>query len=146
MKHPYNLSNYIDIDGQCSESEKKRIENHIETCSDCQKFIQTYSSIQSEMTSLAGYPVPNFFATRVLVKAREQARDSLWTAFEFVPKKLVRALVVMSAIVIVITSFPFQSESSLEEQSLLPVADVEMTANLESNDDVLQFALNMPEE
>lgn len=144
MKHPKNLSNYID--GRCSDLEKKQIKKHLESCADCFNFVRTYSEIQSEMTSLAGYPVPSFFATRVLAKAREQARDSLWNAFEIVPKKLVRALVAVSAIVIVVTSFPLQSESSLEEQSLLPMADIEVTQNLESQDAVLQFALNVLED
>ena len=144
MKHPKNLSTYID--GQCSDVEKKHVEKHLESCADCQKFVQTYGKIRSEMTSLAGYPVPSYFATRVLAKAREQARDSIWTAFEFVPKKLVRALVAVSAIVIVVTSYPIQTESSMDDQSLLPMSDTELTQSLESNDDILQFALHLPEE
>lgn len=140
MKHPKNLSSYID--GTCSNSDKNRIEQHFESCAECRNFINQYSEMRQEMTSLDGYPVPAYFATKVLAKAREQARDSIWNAFDILPKRVVEAMVAVSVIVIVALSFPVGSESSDGEFSFDPVASSQTTISLETNDDVLQYALN----
>ncbi len=61
MKHPKNLLSYID--GTCSNSDKNRIEQHLESCSECRNFIKQYCLMRQEMTSLDGYPVPEYFTT-----------------------------------------------------------------------------------
>ncbi len=140
MKHPKNLSSYID--GTCLDSEKMKIEQHIEKCPECWNFVSQYNEMRQEMTSLDGYPVPAFFATKVLAKAREQARESIWNAFDILPKRVVEALVVVSVVVIVALSLPISSESSNGEISIDPIASAQTTISLDTNDDVLQYALN----
>lgn len=140
MKHPKDLSGYID--GTCSNSEKKRIEQHFDSCSECRNFVNQYSEMRQEMTSLDGYPVPAYFATKVLAKAREQARESIWNALDLLPKRVVEAMVIISVVVIVALSLPVSSESSNGEVTMDPISSAQTTISLETKDDVLQYALN----
>jgi anti-sigma factor RsiW len=140
MKHPKELSSHID--GTCSNSVKKRVKQHLETCPECEKFVTEYHEMRQEMISLDGYPVPAYFATKVLAKAREQARETVWNAFDILPKRVVEAMLVMSVVVIVALSLPVTSESTNGEISLDPIASNQATTTLETNDDILQFALN----
>lgn len=143
MKHPKKLSNYLD--GQVTDAVKHRIEEHLKSCLQCRSFVEQYKLMSRDMKQLADYKVPSYFAARVIAKAREGATESFWAAFEFVPQRLVKALVVVSAILIIAASFGPRANST-EQATLLPVADAEINENLETPDEVLQFALNAPQD
>ena len=128
------------LDNGLSPDEEKRCQEHLKRCPSCREKFETLSAIVSESKGLKSFPVSPFFASKVLAKAREQKSESLWSAFDLLPRPLVYALLMASVIIIGFIAAPAPVEETAIEP-IDPLAETDLPA-ISSDEEALQFALN----
>ena len=63
------------IDGALPETEKKRIEAHLETCATCRKAFADLRTSDEQVKSLEEVEPPPWLKTRVMARVREEAEQ-----------------------------------------------------------------------
>lgn len=143
MTHRYykkRLSLYHD--NELEAAERKRLEEHLHTCEECQHMLAFYQKMSNGVKVQDVPHVRPFFAQRVVNRAEIDARPSFWSVFEWMPRPVVSLLLVVSVVAFCYLISPIsQSSVATETQPDYSSLFSSTTQTLASRDDVLAFML-----
>jgi len=135
------------LDGEIRNSEREKIDKHLLECSQCQELFQIFKETREAALKIEGFRVSPYFAKKVIANFQTRERESFWNSFDFLPRPIIHAALVVSVIILVILPWPLKQDT----QTLEDLSDTsDYTAifvnganeTLTTNDQALQFALN----
>ncbi len=119
-------------DDRLSSTEADFIRDHLNTCDDCRRLLQTFN-VLSRTTHETPVKVNPFFASRVLNDFSSRQREVFWNVFDILPRPVVVTGLTLAVITLAVFAMPFSpvrqpntSEYALlygEQSDVLAVTD-----------------------
>jgi len=152
MKDKYFSKISLYIDDQCTPAEAVEIRKHLQSCDKCRKRYHEFLALKKDAQKLKSFSVSPFFAAKVVAMAKHRNKESFWSALEIIPRPLLNAAFILSIVIIVVVTMPWQSSTTTNDPAANIIESSFVSENdwpdqsLETNDEALQFALNESEE
>jgi len=141
------ISDYID--GILDDSTRARVEQHLQSCRECQRVYQDFKRIKSELNSLNSISASPFFASKVMTAYKSVRTGSFWAGFNFLPRPVIHGAIIVSLLILFFIGWPQFHHTSGTTQESVNSLDYVLTETepwaevpLNTDDQALQFALN----
>jgi predicted anti-sigma-YlaC factor YlaD len=133
------------LDGEMNPEDQRRMEQHLRECSECREALRSFRSLKKVAPFFEHKPSP-YFVTRVLAARRSGAEESFWAGFDFLPRPLVRASLIVSTCLLLsftlLTGMIGQQQTATAENgdSMLHVVAGDQPS-LNTDEQALEYAL-----
>jgi hypothetical protein len=111
------------VDGEVSESERTQVLSHLESCSDCRRFMEQAKRMHSEIASLGEVRLPSSFPSRILdsVEKRDEQFGE-WLGIEPSARNTFILLVSVVLIIFFLTRVNTPPASAMNDQLLRSIS------------------------
>jgi len=143
-----NLTAYAD--SAVSAHERLEIERHISACSQCKIEVDQLLRVRELLRPHKNYPVPPFFASRLIAKLNAENKRSTLSDFVWIAKRLMPGFAIFLAVVWLWASSKTSDVSSVAEEYFASSDSTSAMALLAANErdltteDVLHLAVLEP--
>jgi predicted anti-sigma-YlaC factor YlaD len=146
-RHPREMLSLY-IDEALTREQKEKVDQHLAKCTQCNKFYDRLLKMHQELHQIPQPLLPTYLVSGVMARYRQlQKRPTFWSSFDFVPKLLQPAALVLILLIALLLAWPANQESAQNQivKTYASVYEASVTwPTLSSDEEALQYALNDP--
>ena len=146
-RHPRKLLSLY-LDEAATPLQKQTVEDHLQQCARCAREMQILQHLRQRMQELPKPALPPGLASRIMVRFRQQQRRaSFWSSFDFAPRILQPATVLLLLLAALLFVWENRTQSLYDQAVRSYTAALENNSgltSLDNDEDALRFALNQP--